>query len=190
MENTVQRSGDMGQNTKLKIFKDNEGDIHLSIMPIGEHISMHSIEFCNSGSHSKRTTNALYKLYEAMIDDENELEDINIKTHPNEIKLRKLQSRNESYKDSFKHKDIIIEDKLIHIEAVIFKKYDINSTDCEMSFLFDDNDPLLTQLKSFPINYQSSCSLYLNLDFFKYSILGIGAIEDNANVITFYLTTA
>ncbi|GHG07846.1 hypothetical protein GCM10017161_42010 [Thalassotalea marina] len=55
MTQTIERSGDMGQGTKLTLLKDYEGDIHISVMPIGHKFSMTSVEFCNSGSKSHRT---------------------------------------------------------------------------------------------------------------------------------------
>jgi hypothetical protein len=78
MTQTIERSGDMGQGSKLTLLKDNEGDIHVSVMPIGHKASMTNVEFCNSGSKSQRTLNALHELYNAMEDDEKELADYNL----------------------------------------------------------------------------------------------------------------
>ena len=75
---TIERSGDMGQGNKLTLLKDNEGDIHVSVMPIGHKFSMTNVEFCNSGSKSHRTLMALHALFKAMQDDEKELADYNL----------------------------------------------------------------------------------------------------------------
>ncbi len=79
MTTRVERSGDMGQGVKLVMMKDNEGDLHLSIMPLNHLISMNSIEFCNSGTHSRNTLIALKALYKAMEEDERIAQDYNIK---------------------------------------------------------------------------------------------------------------
>ena len=78
MAQTIERSGDMGQGTKLQLHKDNEGDIHVSVMPIGHKFASNRIEFCNSGSKSHRTLKALHALFEAMQEDEKELADHNL----------------------------------------------------------------------------------------------------------------
>ena len=78
MTQFIERSGDMGQGNKLTLLKDNEGDIHISVMPIGHKFSMTSVEFCNSGSKSHRTLMALHALYEAMEQDEAEMADYNL----------------------------------------------------------------------------------------------------------------
>lgn len=77
--NSVERSGDMGQGTKLVVMRDSEGDVHLTICPIGHRFGMERIEFCTSGSKSPKTTSALIKLFEAMQEDEAERVDVNLK---------------------------------------------------------------------------------------------------------------
>lgn len=78
MTQKIERSGDMGQGNKLTLMKDNEGNIHVSVMPIGHKFSMTNIEFCNSGSKSHRTLMALHALFNAMEEDEKELADHNL----------------------------------------------------------------------------------------------------------------
>jgi hypothetical protein len=87
MTKIIERSGDMGQGTKLQLMKDNEGDVHISVMKIGHKMSMTPVEFCNSGSKSHRTTRALHALFEAMEQDEKELADYNLTDQFNRKKL-------------------------------------------------------------------------------------------------------
>ncbi len=74
----VERSGDMGQGTKLVLIRDSEGDVHVSVCAIGNRFGMDRIEFCTSGSHSPKTTSALVKLFEAMKEDEESRVDLNL----------------------------------------------------------------------------------------------------------------
>ncbi len=74
----VGRTGDMGQGTKLVVMRDNEGDVHLSVCPIGHRFGMDRIEFCTSGSKSPKTTTALIQLLHAMEEDERTRKDTNL----------------------------------------------------------------------------------------------------------------
>lgn len=67
----LERSGDMGQGTKLQVMRDCDGDIHLSICKIGHRLGMDRVEFCTSGSKSPKVTSALSQLFKAM-EEENE----------------------------------------------------------------------------------------------------------------------
>jgi hypothetical protein len=71
MTDQAERVCDMRGGNKLSLFLDNEGDIHVSVLP-EKHIIGISVEFCNSGCQSRRTRDALYKLMEAMLEDEAE----------------------------------------------------------------------------------------------------------------------
>jgi len=70
-EETAQRVCDMRSGNKLMLFLDNEGDIHVSVLP-EKHVLGESVEFCNSGCSSRRTRDALYELYKSMLEDEKE----------------------------------------------------------------------------------------------------------------------
>ena len=72
MANVVARLGDMGHGTKLKLLKEPDGDISISVMPEGHLVTQHRIEFCNSGGKSHHTLKALHNLFEAMQKDSEE----------------------------------------------------------------------------------------------------------------------
>lgn len=74
----VERSGDMGQGTKLQLLKDNEGDIIVSVCRIGARGAMESVEFCTSGTKSRKTQRALQALFRAMEEDESDCPDSNL----------------------------------------------------------------------------------------------------------------
>jgi hypothetical protein len=71
MTQQIERVCDMRDGNKLSLFLDNEGDIHVSVLP-EKHLIGDSVEFCNSGCQSRRTRDALYKLMKAMQEDEAE----------------------------------------------------------------------------------------------------------------------
>ncbi|MTJ93897.1 MAG: hypothetical protein F8N36_13720 [Desulfovibrio sp.] len=76
------RTEDMGTVKRLKVIRDNEGDVVVSIvtgrgMPLHEEAteSDAAVEFCNSGGRSPRTFRALLALLNAMEEDENDQSD-------------------------------------------------------------------------------------------------------------------
>ena len=72
MINIVERIGDMGEGLKLSLFRQEDGDIILSILPEDHIITEHSIEFCTSGTKSHNTMIALSTLFRAMVKDNKE----------------------------------------------------------------------------------------------------------------------
>tara|TARA_R110001583_G_scaffold52147_14_gene162251 strand:+ start:9281 stop:9493 length:213 start_codon:yes stop_codon:yes gene_type:complete len=68
----------MRDGFKMQVFKSEEdGDIHVSVLPEGHNDSFDGVEFCNSGSQSPHTYKALCNLMIAMEKD--------AKAHPQEI---------------------------------------------------------------------------------------------------------
>lgn len=66
----VERTCDMRDGYKLRVMIDDGGDVHVSVLPVGDRYSPHSVEFCSSGTQSHHTLLALYDLYEAMKKDQ------------------------------------------------------------------------------------------------------------------------
>ena len=65
----VSRVGDMGEPYKLQLTREDDGDIIVSILPIGHKWSDVAVQFCcgpGGGTQSHRTGLALSKLFEAM----------------------------------------------------------------------------------------------------------------------------
>ena len=65
----VSRVGDMGEPYKLQLTREDDGDIIVSILPIGHKWSDVAVQFCcgpGGGGRSYRTGLALSKLFEAM----------------------------------------------------------------------------------------------------------------------------
>lgn len=63
---------DMSQNGRLKVMQDDEGDIHIMIIPCikkDPDLLAVSLEFCSSGGKSPRTRAALIQLMIAMQED-------------------------------------------------------------------------------------------------------------------------
>lgn len=77
MTNAIARVGDMRHGTKLKLLKDSDGDISVSVLPESHFVGEHRIEFCNSGGKSHHTMKALRRLFEAMEKDAKERPDGN-----------------------------------------------------------------------------------------------------------------
>lgn len=71
MTRKVSRPGDMGESLKLEILLEDDGDVILSIMPLGHRIpdEDNSLQFCTSGTKSHYTLLALHELYKAMLKD-------------------------------------------------------------------------------------------------------------------------
>ena len=72
MTNAIARVGDMGHGTKLKLVKDSDGDISVSVIPENHLVGEHRIEFCNSRGKSHYTMKALSNLFKAMEKDAKE----------------------------------------------------------------------------------------------------------------------
>lgn len=71
MTEKVERIGDMGEGLKLRLYKQNDGDIIVSVTPVNERFG-DGVEFCSSGTQSRRTWRALVALFSAMEADEAE----------------------------------------------------------------------------------------------------------------------
>lgn len=68
----AERIGDMGEGTKLQVFKEEDGDFIISVMSIGHRIPEHQIQFCVpgiGGGCSPETWQALCALHEAILKD-------------------------------------------------------------------------------------------------------------------------
>lgn len=48
--NEIARLGDMGEGTRLLLFKQDDGDVIVGVIPSGFRFPVHSIEFCVPGS--------------------------------------------------------------------------------------------------------------------------------------------
>lgn len=64
----VERIEDMSPDGRLSLFRDNEGDIHVRVIPPMERANDYapSVEFVTHCQRSPRTVEALYALLEAM----------------------------------------------------------------------------------------------------------------------------
>ena len=65
----AERPGDMGEGTKLQVYREDDGDFIVSVMPIGHRIPDIQVQFCvpgSGGGASTRTWNALRELHEAL----------------------------------------------------------------------------------------------------------------------------
>lgn len=62
----VRTLGDMGEGTKLSLFKQDDGDIIVSVIPPGKRFAEHSVEFCTSGGKHPEVWQALFRLWQAM----------------------------------------------------------------------------------------------------------------------------
>ena len=69
--NEVERICDMRGGFKLKLLRQDDGDIIASIMQESHRVNFNSVEFCNSGTQSPRTYIAIRELFKAMQEDEN-----------------------------------------------------------------------------------------------------------------------
>ena len=72
MNNQIERICDMRDGFKLRLLKQEDGDICVSILKEKDRVNFDNVEFCNSGTQSPRTYNALCKLFRAMEEDESE----------------------------------------------------------------------------------------------------------------------
>ena len=70
MTRRIARKCDMGSGLKLELLLQDDGDVIVQVMPDQHCLSSMAIEFCNSGTQSRRTTAALHDLYKAMQADE------------------------------------------------------------------------------------------------------------------------
>jgi len=69
----VERICDMRAGYKLHLLKSGvDGDIHITVMPVGDRVSFQDVEFCASASQSPHTFKALCDLVKAMQLDEQE----------------------------------------------------------------------------------------------------------------------
>ena len=72
MFNQIERICDMRDGFKLRLLKQEDGDICVSVLKETDRVNFDNVEFCNSGTQSPRTHKALCDLFRAMQDDENE----------------------------------------------------------------------------------------------------------------------
>ena len=72
MSNQIERICDMRGGFKLKLLKQEDGDICVSVLKESHRVSFDAVEFCNSGTQSPKTHKALCNLFKAMQEDENE----------------------------------------------------------------------------------------------------------------------
>jgi hypothetical protein len=69
----IERICDNRSGYKLHVLKSGvDGDIHISVMPVGDQVSFQDVEFCASASQSPHTFKALCDLVKAMQLDEQE----------------------------------------------------------------------------------------------------------------------
>ena len=66
----VARVCDMRDGNKLQLFIEDDGDIIVSVLPEKDVITRNSVQFCLSGTQSRRTGLALHELFKAMEEDE------------------------------------------------------------------------------------------------------------------------
>lgn len=71
MSKTVSRPEDMSATGELKLIKQDDGDIIVVVKEEDHGGWGHSVEFCNSGTRSRRTFRALQNLFRAMEYDNN-----------------------------------------------------------------------------------------------------------------------
>jgi hypothetical protein len=72
MSNQIERICDMRGGFKLRLLKQEDGDICVSILKESYRVNFDDVEFCNSGTQSPRTHKALCNLFNAMQEDEND----------------------------------------------------------------------------------------------------------------------
>lgn len=82
MSREIERICDMRGGFKLKLLKQEDGDICLSVIKESHRINFDNVEFCNSGTQSPRTHKALCGLFKAMQEDEEERPHKNIHQNP------------------------------------------------------------------------------------------------------------
>ncbi|WP_372986984.1 hypothetical protein [Marinobacter sp.] len=72
MAKAIARICDMRDGKALQLFVEDDGDVIVSVIPEGG-IYSKGVQFCMSGSQSRRTVMALHELFEAMQEDEKDL---------------------------------------------------------------------------------------------------------------------
>ncbi|WP_412535947.1 hypothetical protein [Marinobacter sp. MIT932201] len=69
MAKAIARICDMREGKALQLFVEDDGDVIVSVIPEGG-IYAKGVQFCASGTQSRRTVQALHELFEAMAEDE------------------------------------------------------------------------------------------------------------------------
>lgn len=72
MAKAIARICDMREGKALQLFVEDDGDVIVSVNPEGG-VYAKGVQFCASGSQSRRTVRALHELFEAMQEDEKSL---------------------------------------------------------------------------------------------------------------------
>jgi hypothetical protein len=72
MAKAIARLCDMREGKALQLFVEDDGDVIVSVIP-EDGIYARGVQFCVSGSQSRRTVRALHELFEAMAEDEKSL---------------------------------------------------------------------------------------------------------------------